>query len=223
VGYQLKGDSYRDLGRPADALAAYQSGVDNTPGSLALVLNYYTLLQAEQGPGKALTFLEDIVRRQAETVSFTLLRVLAAGYTEAGEPVKSIALHETLLKSRPNDPILLNNLALAYFENGDDRARDVAQKAYDLAPDNYAVMDTLGWILVNAGDASVGVTLLRNALARSANVPDIRYHYAVALNRNGQTKTAARELQSLLSDGQPFTEREAARALYEQLRGSGSN
>jgi predicted Zn-dependent protease len=79
------------------------------------------------------------------------------------------------------------------------RAKTFAQEAYDTAPDNYAVMDTLGWIMVHEGDISLGLTLLRNALARSANIPEIRYHYAVALHRNGQSKTAAKELSSLLA------------------------
>ncbi|MFT6437329.1 MAG: hypothetical protein ACJAVI_005403, partial [Candidatus Azotimanducaceae bacterium] len=45
-----------------------------------------------------------------------------------------------------------------------------------------------------------------------------RYHYAVALHRNGQSKTAAKELRSLLAEGQSFDELEAARTLYGQLQ-----
>ena len=216
VGYQLKGDIQMDLGLEAQALETYKSGLDNTQANAPLILRYYSALREQSSPKLALDFLEDHVRATSNP-DFTILRVIAGAYADAGESAKSIALTETLLKNQPSDPILLNNLALLYFKADDKRAKALAQRAYDLAPDNYAIMDTLGWILVNQNDVSLGVTLLRNALARSANVPEIRYHYAVALHRNGQSSTAKEELRSLLGEGKQFKEIEAARALYKQL------
>ncbi|MFT4714719.1 MAG: putative PEP-CTERM system TPR-repeat lipoprotein [Candidatus Azotimanducaceae bacterium] len=217
IGYQLKGDIQLDLGQKEEALLTYKTGLESAIPTTELILRYYTALREQASKQKALIFLENYVRSK-KGPNFTILRVIAGAYADVGESARAISLNETLLENRPNDVILLNNLALLYFEAGDTRAKTFAQAAYDTAPDNYAVMDTLGWIMVHEGDISLGVTLLRNALARSANIPEIRYHYAVALHRNGQSKTAAKELRSLLAEGQSFDELEAARTLYEQLQ-----
>ena len=42
----------------------------------------------------------------------------------------------------------LNNLATAYQQEKNPLALEYAEKAYKLAPDSPAVLDTLGWILV---------------------------------------------------------------------------
>ncbi len=216
VGYRLMGDNYNNLNRPQEALDSYKRGTDLPTADVDLILSYYTSLRSLQGAEAALAFLEDHVS-QKKSVSYQILRVVAAGYADVGAHGKAIALNETLMKGQPNDPILLNNLAILYLKTQDKRARTLAQKAYELAPDNYAVMDTLGWILVNEGDAAVAIAILRNAMARSANVPEIKYHYAVALHRNGQSSTALKELRAILAEGRTFDGIDDARALYESL------
>lgn len=219
IGYRLKGDALRDMNRSGPALEAYLDGLEKSGTTLELVLNAYLLKRQQTGLDDAVSFLEDLVRRQP-AANYVILRALAAGYADVGKTVQAIALNESLLENQPNDPVVLNNLALVYFESGDQRARDFAQKAYDLAPENYAIMDTLGWILVNRGETGLGVTILRNALARSANIPEIRYHYAVALHRNGQSKAAERELLALLRSGVDFENMDAARSLYQEITGN---
>jgi len=216
IGYQLVGDIQLDLGQMEEARLAYKAGLENA-ATTNLILRYYTALREQISKNEALNFLENYVRGNNQP-EYTILRVIAGAYADVGQSRKAIALNESLLKDKPNDPILLNNLALLYFKTGDNRARALAQKAYDIAPENYAIIDTLGWISVHEDDVSLGITLLRNALARSANTPEIRYHYAVALHRNGQSKTAVKELRSLLAEGSSFDDIDAARALYEQLQ-----
>lgn len=217
IGFRLKGDALRATGKQDEALAVYEEGLKQTPGSLELVRNRYLLQRQHLGIQAAVASLETFVRSDS-SANYAVLRMLAAGYAETDQLDRAIALNESLLDDQPNDPIVLNNLALAYDKKSDPRAREFAQRAYDLAPENYAIMDTLGWILVNQGEVTLGLTILRNALARAADVPDLRYHYAVALHRNGNTQAAARELRTLLAEGGDFPDREAARSLYERLR-----
>jgi putative PEP-CTERM system TPR-repeat lipoprotein len=216
IGYRFKGDLLRRRGDVNAAVTAYALGIKNTQGSLALTLGYYELLREAKDRGEALKFLENYVGSQS-AISYVVMRVLAAGYSDVGNYEKSIEIHNRLRAERPDDPILMNNLAMAYFLAGDERAQETAEFAYQLAPDNHAIMDTLGWILVNKGELSLGTTMLRNALARSTNEPDIRYHYAVALSRNGQTKAAIKELRLLLGEGRAFQKIEGARILLTTL------
>ena len=217
IGYRFKGDLLRRRGDVNAAVSAYALGIENTQGSLALTLGYYELLRESKGTGEALAFLENYIGSQS-AVSYVVMRVLAAGYSDVGNYEKSIDIHNLLKAERPDDPILMNNLAMAYFLSGDERARETAELAYQLAPGNHSIMDTLGWILVNKGELSLGTTMLRNALARSTNEPDIRYHYAVALSRNGQTKAAIKELRVLLGEGRSFQKIEEAQMLLATLQ-----
>lgn len=106
---------------------------------------------------------------------------------------------------------------MLYLKTGDDRAKPFAKKAYDLEPDNFAIMDTLGWVMTNQGEVKLGIAMLRNAMTRSADMLEIRFHYAVALHKNGQSKGALRELRTVLAAGQAFSGIEDARVLYKQL------
>ena len=217
AAYSALGDAYRNLGKPEEAIAAYRRGIGETTGSLQLVVGYYLMLREQSGPGDAVTFLADYIRDN-EVTNYSMLRLLAAGYADAGDSVRALEINEALRVAQPEDPVVLNNLAMLYFEAGRDDALALAQQAYELAPENPSVMDTLGWILVNQGDAATGVSMLRNALARASNQPEVRYHYAVGLYRNGQTQQARQELQALLASGEEFSDREEARSLFESLR-----
>ena len=70
-------------------------------------------------------------------------------------------------KSNPNNLLVLNNLAWSLFESKDSRALGFAEQALKLKPDNPDVMDTLGWILVQQGQAERGIKLLQQALSKA--------------------------------------------------------
>ncbi|MBN8763268.1 MAG: tetratricopeptide repeat protein [Thiobacillus sp.] len=59
----------------------------------------------------------------------------------------------------------------------------VAERAYQLAPSDANVADTLGWALVEAGQVEKGLRYLREAQVRSPENPEIRDHLTEALKR----------------------------------------
>jgi Flp pilus assembly protein TadD len=63
----------------------------------------------------------------------------------------------------------------------------VAERAYQLAPSDANVADTLGWALVEAGQVEKGLRYLREAQVRAPANPEIRDHLAEALKRRGPT------------------------------------
>ena len=73
---------------------------------------------------------------------------------------EAIAQYEALLKLKPNGALDLNNLANLYQSEKDSRAMATAELALRLAPDNPAVQDTLGWILVEQGQLPRALDLL---------------------------------------------------------------
>jgi tetratricopeptide (TPR) repeat protein len=133
-------------------------------------------------------------------------------------PLKAIEEYEKLALAQPDNAVVLNNLALAYFEANDDRATETATKAYEILPENGSVADTLGWILVNTGSIEEGTELLEKATQLSGGRAQIRYHLAVALTKSGDIDKAREVLEHLLFSDKDFESRAEAQLLLARLK-----
>ena len=102
--------------------------------------------------------------------------------------------------------------------NGDSPLA-LARRAQELQPAEPLFNDTLGWILVKADQTDEGLRFLREARTRAALVPEIRYHLAVALQRQGRTDEALAELRNALRAAGDFDGRADAERLHEELGG----
>jgi len=129
----------------------------------------------------------------------------------------AIANFETVLKKSPTNVLALNNLAWAYQQEKDARALPTAEQAAKLAPDSPAVMDTLGWILVEQGDLKRGIQVLEQASSRAPEANDIRYHLAFGLNKAGDKAKARKQIEQALANGKSFAQIDEAKELLKQL------
>jgi Tfp pilus assembly protein PilF len=77
---------------------------------------------------------------------------------------------------------------------GDDRALETARAAFELMPENTAVMDSYGWILLQDGQVEKSRELLANAAAKTTNA-STHYHYAMALVASGKPDQAKEILE----------------------------
>ena len=113
--------------------------------------------------------------------------------------------YRVALQRMPDNPLLLNNLAWVTNELGRPEALEYAERAYDLAPDDPAIMDTLGAILSQAGQVERGLELLGRAAAGAPDAYDIRLNFAKALLKTDRKTAARRELEQLarLDEGVP--------------------
>ena len=109
--------------------------------------------------------------------------------------------------------MLLNNLAWTAGQIKDPRAIEYAEKAYKLAPNQPAVLDTLGVLLVEKGDKARGIELLQKASKLAPTSPSIRLNLAKALISTGQKDAAKKELEELAKLGDKFK----SQAEVEQL------
>jgi len=143
---------------------------------------------------------------------------LAEALRVAGENRRAIAEYERLLEVAPRSPPALNNLAWLYYLENDPRALATARRAWELAAKNPNVLDTYGWLLVESGAVDEGVALLVTADGMGGIVqPDIRYHYAAALSRKGDTRRARELLQALLKEAEDFPNHAEAAVLLKSL------
>lgn len=129
----------------------------------------------------------------------------------------AIEQYEWILEKQPDHAIVMNNLAWLYYEQSDPRALELAERAHRISPQSGAITDTLGWLLVQKGELERGLQLLREAVRQTPNVPDVRYHLAVALARSGAKDEARKTLTELIGSGKSFADIEKAKELLQQL------
>lgn len=126
--------------------------------------------------------------------------------------------YRILVRSNPKDLVAYNNLAWILGELNAPEAVATAEQAYKLNPDNPAMQDTLGWILVNAGQSQRGLDLLKKALAKAPDASEIHWHLAAGLAKSGDKVRARQELERLIDSGKAFPQEADAKRLLDSLR-----
>jgi Flp pilus assembly protein TadD len=126
------------------------------------------------------------------------------------------AAYEQLASARPSDPAVLNNLAWLYGRMKDPRARQTAEKAFQLAPNAPQIADTLGWIMTIQGNSADAMTHLDMALKNLPDDPDVQYHYALAVSGN-KPADARVMLQKALASKVDFESKADAQQLLNRL------
>ena len=120
---------------------------------------------------------------------------------------KAVALDE-------KNPMALNGLAYLLAESKQpDEALKYAQKAKELAPDNAAVDDTLGWTYFQKGLYSMAVTHLEGATAKEGTARR-KYHLAMAYLKAGDPKRGRQTLDAALKMDPTLPEAQAARQVF---------
>ena len=120
-----------------------------------------------------------------------------------------------------NNALVLNNGALAALNSGNAaQAIDLARRAYALVPEDPQVMDTLGWVLLQAkggpGDKAEALRLLSRAKEGLPGNLEVRWHYAAALAANGR-KDEARRVAATVSEFGDRAQRAHIDALLARL------
>lgn len=215
VGWILEGDTASAGKQYPVAVSAYERAYKLLPSSEILIRLVQALTRAGRtGEGEA--------RLNAWLVSHpqdTKMRLyLAESLITRGQTQSAAAQYLILNQQIPNNFLVLNNLASLLSEVNDRRALSFAEQAYKLKPNHPAVMDTLGWLLVQQGQETRGIGLLKEALTLAPDAADTHYHLAAAFYKTGDRARARSELERLLAGGVAFSQQQQARALLNQLQ-----
>jgi len=95
-------------------------------------------------------------------------------------------------------------------ELGRSSALEYAERAHDLAPDNPAIMDTLGLMLTKAGQVERGLELLGRAADAAPDAYQIRLNFAKSLIKTDRKIAARKELERLATLDEKLPERQEA-------------
>ena len=213
-GFLLEGSVQLAAKKPALAVQAFAQALALDRKNTTLIKWHqaaYLAGNASQAENQLMQWLK------AQPADFPVRAYLAQQYMNTGHIREAIDQYEMILQHTANNALALNNLAALYQQQKDPRALATAEKAYKLSPKNAATQDTLGWILVEQGQAGRGLVLLRQATAGAPASTTIRYHFAVALARAGDLAQARNILRELLGNTPKFPEAEEAKAFLLRL------
>lgn len=176
----LQGKIFEHQKKLPDALLAYRTSWDQAPSDLAGQALFVMLRQSNELT-KAALFLDEWRERLPESAQPLVYKAMnaQAGNDESGAK----AYYLKALEINKAQPVVLNNLAWIVQKESIQDALELARRAYELAPSSPAIIDTLGWFMVEAGEVKEGVKLLEQASQLAPDNSEIAKHLDSARSR----------------------------------------
>lgn len=215
AGYVLEGDLLMAQNKPALAAKAYEKGLSVGKSAPQLIKLHTALSRDGKGKEAESRLLQWLKEHPTDN---PVRLYLANSYLVTQQNKAAIEQYQTILRQDPKNVVALNNLASLYQKEKDPRALQFAEQAYQLAPEHPAILDTLGWILVEQGNTGRGLPLLQKAANLAPKAGEIRYHYVLGLVKSGDKPKARQELERLLATKETFPQIEEAKTLLKQLQ-----
>lgn len=200
--------------RAGDAIAVLERAVREFPKAGGLA---HRLAQALWHSGAKPRAIESARAQLARTPNDVELLLFVAEANEAlGRAAEAQAGYEAVLRVQPQHARALNNLAWLLRSSDRARAMTLAEAAHRAAPADPHIADTLGWLLLQERKTARAEALLKQATEGAPNQLTYQYHYALALQQAGKTRSAERLLSEIVV--KPFPEREEALAVLSKMR-----
>ena len=148
---------------------------------------------------------------------------LALLYELAQDFARAVERYRLVLKTQPNNPVALNNLAyaLAVRQKAPLEAKPLAQKAVALVPNDPALADTLAWIEYLLGNHVEAAKLIERAAKALPANSEVQLHAAFIHAAVNEWPAADRELKAALRISPDLAKREDVRELQARITKDG--
>lgn len=213
----LKGQLALAQGHPKDAVEPLQGAFAKKPIPEILVQLHQALLGSGQ-PAEADKRMGDWLTAHPDDLRMRFYAAETAA--RRGDYASAATQYRKILDKDPDNLLALNDLAQSLQAQHDPKALETAEKAWKLKPDSPVTENTLGAILMTAGQSERGLGLLREAAGKAPQNPEVRFDYARALAVTGDKVKAKSELEALLALKHPFRSEGEARDMLKGLSGS---
>lgn len=217
AGHYLEASVFLARGMEEEASAAAAEAL-RRDGEFAPVHELLARLQLAAGKtAEASAHLQRVLDLKPDNLAARMS--LGMIHQQAGRGAEARAAYEEILQRAPAYVPALNNLAGLLADSPDEieRARQLAEQARSLAPEEAAIADTLGWVLYQQGNFTRASALLHEAAAKLPDSPTVRYRAGLASYRTGDETAAAEAFEAALGSNAPFPERELAQARHDRL------
>jgi tetratricopeptide (TPR) repeat protein len=191
IAYILKESDGLDAAM--DSLKLYGEA---NPDELIPTFQARAALLSEAADDAALTkFYDQGIRDYPEAAVLQMDR--AFHLLKIGKVSDGIQTMRELLKSRPEDPIVLNGLGYTLLDHSHEyqEALRYIEAAYRLTPDSAAVMDSMGWALFKLGKQEEALMYLQKASSKMRD-EEVDFHLGEVLWALGRNDEALKVWQS---------------------------
>jgi putative PEP-CTERM system TPR-repeat lipoprotein len=215
IAEQIEGDIYFNQGEFDRSLEAYLKVYKSQPDNRLLF--FITKLLSQQGrQQEAIDLLSNELKKTPDNLS--LHYELATIYLNQGLYDQAKKHYLAVVDKKPDNVLVLNNLAYLYAAEQSPEAMVYAQKAHKLAPDTPVVLDTYGYLLVKQGNLKEGLPLLERAAKLLPDNAEVQFHLAKAYFLKGDRALAAQVLNKIAKSSQSFPEKAEMKKLLEQVK-----
>jgi putative PEP-CTERM system TPR-repeat lipoprotein len=204
----------REAGDQDQALGIYESLFEKASNSTVML----SLVQQKWSMGDeegALVVQERWLDEHPDDITARL--ALANTYIALDRLDDAIEQYRRIQEQSEKNLVALNNLAWFLRDSNSKKALGYAEKAYELAPESAAIMDTLAIVLMKNGYSDRALRMNERALEKIPGKPGFLYHKAVILEASGRISEAKTILLTLLSDPEEFSGRAEAEQLLARL------
>ncbi|WP_374763776.1 XrtA/PEP-CTERM system TPR-repeat protein PrsT [Yunchengibacter salinarum] len=215
VSRALVGRAYLAGGQPEKAVDHLEGAIARADGPRLR----RTLADAHMALGRAEAARETLEAYLKAGGEDRELRVHLAELYEQADQHRDAARHYfAILQKGVADARLTAKLARAYLEIGDRDSVPLAERAYLMLPDDPFILDTYGWVKLQAArDVETALPALEKAARRAPSDPLVRYHLGMAYLADGQRDAGRAALSQALSLDPDFADADVARRQLIQL------
>lgn len=180
--HYILGEVYVAAGKPAEAEKSFRKAVEVLPGLTSSYIRLAELYSADMQADRRVKVLEACSDQSPDFLDCYL--ALAGIYLEKGETGRAVEIFEKALLNIPESPVLANNLAFLYLDQGGDlnRAFELARMAYKQMPDSPAALDTLGWAYYHKKMYGRAVEYLKRAADLEPDNSVVQEHLRLGIN-----------------------------------------
>ncbi len=182
------------------AIAEYQTLLSQNPKSAQLYFREGELYIQKEDFAHSISALqraEEIMPNDANVIV-----LLAYSLAKTGQVDQAKASYRRALQLKPDDPMVLNELAFLLAEKDIDldEALKYVQRALQILPREAAFADTLGWIYLKKGMKDSSLQTFSVLVRQYPQNPVYRYHLGMALLEKGDRAKAKTEFENALAN-----------------------
>ena len=220
-GHGLLGEVLALSGHPQEADVQFREASRVNPKWITPWLDWGGLWLAQKQPDQAVQVIQAGLKANPDSEELHML--LASAYSTQGQIDHAITAYDGALRLNPRNVLAANNLAVLLVDYKGDPQN--LQKAFALSRDfekdvpHPLFLDTLGWVRFKMGQQDEALRLMKDAVAKSPEVPTLNYHLGMAYYQSGKTAEARAYLSKALKSAEAFQGRQEAEQILSQMRG----
>lgn len=216
TGFVIEGDIQASQRNLDAAATAYRSALAKAPNQSATAVKLHSTLRAANKTAEADRFSQTWLKDHPKDARFLFhlgdLALFQRDYAGAE------ARYRQTLELNPDNAIALNNVAWTMARQGKPGALEYAEKANKLAPNQPVFMDTLGYVLSEAGQYDRAIEVQKQAIAAQPNTPMFKLTLANIYIKAGKKAEAEKELNELAALGDKFNGQAEVARLLKSLK-----